>query len=378
MKIKIGFILAAVIFTAVQFTSINAQSLAEIAEVTAEIQKDPKNPMLASLYIKRGFLYTWNNSFYTKPAVERSKLSADVDQNRANALADAERAIKLGEHYKAYYLRGLVKNSLRDSTAAQKDFQTAAKLKAAYPIVANVYQVDTSGGKIVYPHDLQYLKPAAIIFSGAVVGGSTGFDTLAAAKEAARKLKKSVVIKRDKQKNKFILYTAYITDNVPINFALAETPLGKSVAGKTKLPLTYEALKISSDHSVQRMPKEDEVDRENTFNEIIDILDADGLTLFKKTNMQMMAGSKGIRLIFDSELAAGNFDEAVAIYNWYDRRNTANNGNDLDVVKITRKTNLSKLYYYAEKLRPFVEKEMTKWKYSDADKNAVRGVKATK
>ncbi len=371
----IKMFLAVAFIVAAQITIASAQSLAEIAEVTAEINKDPKNPMLASLYIKRGFLYTWNGSFYTKPAVEQSRLSADVDNNRANALADAERAIMLGEHYKAYYLRGLVKTSLRDSAAAGKDFQTGGRLKAVYPIVANVYQVDTSGGKIVYPADLQYMKPAAIIFCGGVLGGSNGFDTLVAAKEAARKLKKGVVIRLDKVKNKFLLYEAYITDNVPINYALAETPFGKAAAGKTKLPLTYEALKISSDHSVQRMPKEAEVDRENTYNEIIDILDAEGLTLIKKTNMQMMAGSKGIRLIFDSELAAGNFSEALNIYDWYDKRNTANKANDLDVVRITRKTNLSKIYQYAEKLRPFVEQEMTKWKYSEPDKNAVRGIK---
>lgn len=89
----------------------------------------------------------------------------------------------------------------------------------------------------------------------------------------------------------------------------------------------------------------------------------------------MMAGSKGIRLLFDSELAAGNFNEAIKIYDWYDKRNTANNSNDLDIVKITRKTNLSKIYQYAVPFRPFVEKEMTKWNYSEADKAAVRGVK---
>lgn len=49
--------------------------------------------------------------------------------------------------------------------------------------------------------------------------------------------------------------------------------------------------------------------------------------------------------------------------------------NDLDVVKITRETNLSKLYRASEKLRPFVESEMNRWKYAEADKNAVRGVK---
>lgn len=83
----IKMFLAVAFVVAAQITIASAQSLAEIAEVTAEIEKDPKNPMLASLYIKRGFLYTWNGTFYTKPAVDRSKLSEDVDKNRANALA---------------------------------------------------------------------------------------------------------------------------------------------------------------------------------------------------------------------------------------------------------------------------------------------------
>ncbi|MDI1243535.1 MAG: hypothetical protein PSX80_16615 [bacterium] len=364
--------LAVTFLVVAQLTIASAQSLSDIAEVTAQIEKDPRNPMLASLYIKRGFLYTWNGSFSTKPAVDPSKISEDVDRNRANALADAERAIKKGENYKAYYLRGLVKTSLRKYDEAEKDFKAAGKLKAEYPIVANVYQVDTSGGKVVYPYDLQYVNPTAVIFYGSSLGRLNGFDTLAAAKEIALNIKKSLVIRRDKQTNKFFLHEAFITDNVPINVSLAETPFGKAAAGKTKLQLTYEALKISSDHTVQRLPKEAEVDRHNS-TEIVDMIDADGLTLIKKTNMQLMAGSKGIRLLFDSELAAGNFNEALKIYDWFDKRNTANSANDLDIVKITRKTNLSKIYQYAQTLRPFVEKEVTRWNYSDADKAAVRG-----
>ena len=127
---------------AAQITIASAQSLAEIAKVTAQIEKDPKNPLLASWYLKRGFLYTWNGKFYTIPSVETSKLAADIDINRAKALADAESALKLGENYKAYYLRGLVKSSLRRSDEAEKDFKAAGKLKAEYPIVANVYQVE--------------------------------------------------------------------------------------------------------------------------------------------------------------------------------------------------------------------------------------------
>ena len=105
--------------------------------------------------------------------------------------------------------------------------------------------------------------------------------------------------------------------------------------------------------------------------EVADIVDAEGLSLIKKSNMPLIVGSKGIRLLFDTELEKSNFDEALKIYQWLEKLNI--NSNDLNVVKITRKTNLSKLFAASEKLRPFVEAEMSKWKYSEADRIAVRG-----
>jgi hypothetical protein len=46
----------------------------------------------------------------------------------------------------------------------------------------------------------------------------------------------------------------------------------------------------------------------------------------------------------------------------------------LDVVKANRKTNLANMFRADEKLKPFVEKEMKRWKYTEEEKTAVRGV----
>ena len=73
--------------------------------------------------------------------------------------------------------------------------------------------------------------PAAIIFYVRTSGTPFGFDTIVAAKESALRLKKSFVIRRDKQTKKFFINEAFITDNIPINIGIAETPFGKAVAG---------------------------------------------------------------------------------------------------------------------------------------------------
>jgi hypothetical protein len=119
--------------------------------------------------------------------------------------------------------------------------------------------------------------------------------------------------------------------------------------------------------------KDAEIDRFPVKWRVADIVDAEGLTLFKNPKIPLLRGSKGVRLLFDDELAQGNHDEALAIYQWLEKINIK--GNDLDIVKIARKTNLSKLYRASDKLKPFVETEMVKWKYSEPDKAAVRGTK---
>lgn len=53
-------------------------------------------------------------------------------------------------------------------------------------------------------------------------------------------------------------------------------------------------------------------------------------------------------------------------------RNRNVNSNDPDVVKITRKTNLAKLYRARETLRAFVKAEMTRRKYTEEVKTALR------
>ena len=154
---------------------------------------------------------------------------------------------------------------------------------------------------------------------------------------------------------------------------LAETPFSKAIKGKSKIPLSYEFLKIEPEYSVQPMPKDVELDPYPVKWKVADIIDAEGLTIFKNPKFPLLRGSKGVRFLFDSELGASNFDEALKIYQWLEKVNIK--GNDLDVVKTMRRTNLGKLYRATDKLRPFVEKEMSKWKYTEEEKIAIRGTK---
>ena len=249
--------------------------------------------------------------------------------------------------------------------------KSKAEQKSESNIIGNVYQADYSKSKIIYPSDLANSVPKAIVVKGSE-RTLTKFDSLNDAKEFSKKNKQANVITLDKQTKKYSLYELIIGENSPVAVELAETPFRKALNNKPSVPMTYEALKISPDYSLQVLASL--INKRTGSSEVADIVDAEGLSLIKKTNMQLMAGSKGIRLLFDSELEKSNFDEALKIYQWLEKLNAKSN--DLDVVKITRKTNLSKLYRADEKLKPFVEAEMVKWNYAEGDKNAVRGMKA--
>lgn len=354
--------LAVTFVVAAQITIASAQSNPEIERLTAEIAKTPK---LDSLYVERGLLYTWNGKFYGSTA---KSISNAIDENRAKALADAEMALKINpNNYKAYYIRGLVDSS-------KSNFEKAAELKSQSNIIGYVYKADFTVGTAVYPTDLVKTVPKAIVVKGDE-RTKTLFDSLIEAKEFSKKTYRENIIIFDNQKKKYSIYELIIGENENVAIELAESPFRKVLRSKSPVLPTYEAVKISPDYSLQVLVKEKELAPYLNLWEVADIVDAEGLSLIKKSNIPLIVGSKGIRYLFDSELAAGNFNEALKIYDWHDKRNTANNANDLDVVKITRKTNLSKIYEYADKLRPFVEKEMTKWNYSEADKTAVRGTK---
>ncbi|MBK7393757.1 MAG: hypothetical protein IPI64_10735 [Chloracidobacterium sp.] len=363
----IKMILAVTFLVAAQITIASAQSSPEIERLTAEIAKAPENGLFV---LERGFLYTWNGKFFGPGGVGK-----DVDDNRAKALADAEKAMNLyPHHYKPYYLRALVGVNMGNS-GYKKDFETAARLFSESNVVANIYTFDLSGGKVVTPAYNERLPVSNVIVKGEQLSLLDGFDTLAAAKEYSKKRKTPQVIMLNTESKKLFLYEAFITENIWPNIMLAETPFRKALNGRSKLALNYETLKIEASYSVQPQPKVAALEKYPVKWQLADIVDAEGLSLLKSPSIQLLNGSKGLRLGFDSELAKGNFDEALKIYNWLDQRNTSTGGNDLDVVKISRKTNLSKLYKYAEKLRPFVEKEMTKWNYPEAEKLAVRGGK---
>lgn len=249
--------------------------------------------------------------------------------------------------------------------------KSKAERKSESNIIGNVYQADYSKSKIIYPSDLVNTVPKAIVVKGNE-RTATKFDSLFDAKEFSKNNKQPNIIIFDKQTKKYSLYALIIGENSPVAIELAETPFRKALNNKPSVPMTYEALKISPDYSLQVLPSL--INKRTGLSEVADIVDAEGLSLIKKTNMQLMAGSKGIRLLFDSELEKSNFDEALKIYLWLEKLNAKSN--DLDIVQITRKTHLSKLYRASAKLKPFVEAEMEKWKYAEADKTAVRGTKA--
>jgi len=375
MKTSMTFIFTALVLPALQFGEIKAQTSPEIERLSVAIAKTPENELL---YIERGKLYTWNNK-WIGPNVAYADIGKTIDENRLKALADADMAIKKNERsYKAYafraYLIGHIGAQVK-RTGYEMDMEKAASLRNETNIVANIIKYDLSGQKTINPSNTPSVPVLNVIIKGDGIGLRDGFDSLTKAKEVARKQKEPQVLMLNKVSNRYFLYQAYVTENIYPNIQLAETPFRKALRGRSNIPLTYEALKIEPEYSVQPMPADAAFDKYNLPWQFVDVLDAEGLSLIKSPTFQLLNGSKGVRLLFDNELSKGNFDEALKIYNWYDKRNTANNGNDLDVVKITRKTNLSKIYQYAEPLRPFVEKEMTKWKYAEADKMAVRGIR---
>ncbi len=207
-----------------------------------------------------------------------------------------------------------------------------------------VYKADFTANKIVYSKELHKTIPFAIVVKGDERTVTT-FDSLFQAKAFSKKNKQANVIMYNKQTKKYLLYETIITENTSVAKELAETPFRKALKEKNKMAINYEAIKISHEYSLQLVPKIKELETYNIWWEVTDIVDAEGLSLIKKGDLELMLGSKGIRLLFDSELQKSNFDEAQKIYLWLDKLNA--NSNDLDVVKMSRKTNLAKMFRQA-------------------------------
>ena len=365
MFLAVAFIVAA------QITIASSQTSPEIERLTAAIAKTPEDELL---YIERGRLYTWNDK-WIGPNVAFQDIGKTIDENRAKALADADKAVKVNSlSYKAYVFRAFIVGKVGSyfgRSVSKEDLETAAKLRNNSNIVANILKFDLAGQTMINPPYTTSVPVLNVIVKDEQIGLVDGFDSVQKAKEFAEKGKVPKVIMFNRSTNKHFLYEAFVVENIYPNVQLAETPFRKVLNGKIKLPLTYETLKIDAQYSVQPIPKDASLDDEKLPWQFVDVIDTNGLTLLKDPKISLLNGSKGVRLLFDGELAKGNFDEAVAIYNWLAKINAQSL--DLDIVKITRKTNLSKIYQYAEKLRPFVEKEMTKWNYAEGDKDAVRG-----
>jgi len=249
----------------------------------------------------------------------------------------------------------------------------AQKSVASYhtQIVGSIYTTDLSSGYQMDTKSLRVQTAIALVVKGDQQT-TTLFDKLPLAKEFSKKNKQRNVIMINKQTGKYSVYEAFTIENNEANLGLAETPAIESLKDKSTISLSYESLKTAMNLSLLAVQKDSILDKKNGWLQVADIVDSEGLSLLREQPV-MIRGSKGIRLMMDSEIGLGNLDEAVKIYEWLDKFNSTRN--DLDVVKITRKTNLSKMFRAGEKIKPFVEAEMDKWKYSEADKDAVRGVK---
>jgi hypothetical protein len=312
----IAFIIAAVILTAFQFTAVHGQSSAEIERLTAAIAKTPENDLL---YVERGMLYTWLEKFIG-PNVALADIGKTINDNRAKAKADAEKAIKINKfNYRAYTLRAIVHRSMRNTADSKKDLEQAAKLRSESNIVGSIYKADLSGGKAFYP---PYTLPLLnLVVKGDQKGAKEGFDSQTAAKDFGKRNKKPHVIMFNSELKKYFLYEAYATENIYPNVQLAETPFAKAIKDKSKIPLTYEFLKVDAEYSVQPMPNDAELDSYPIKWSVADILDAEGLTLFKAPRIPLIRGSKGVRYLLESELEKSNLDEAIKIYQWLEKIN---------------------------------------------------------
>ena len=109
--------------------------------------------------------------------------------------------------------------------------------------------------------------------------------------------------------------------------------------------------------------------------EVVDILDSSNLSVLRRQPFPITNEKKGYADLLDGELKAGNLDEAKAVYQHL--ASLAAKSGETDETKAERKTNLTKLYREYD-LKSFVEQEMTKYNYTEAEKQAVKSGTITK
>lgn len=240
--------------------------------------------------------------------------------------------------------------------------------------VATTNQANMLGSSAIVGQIVDYTiidtdkRITAVLVIGSVVGNKKCYKTEREAKLAAVGLKGPEVMLSNPGAGArlFCLYGLKAVKPVPETISKIQKDKGKSAVHDPSIALDYTSIRLEPNRGL--IAASGSV---NNLGEIVNIVNADGLYLRNKSaHLFGIVGSKYWRMTLDQELREGNYNEAKAIYAALDLRNK--DSNHLDVVKITRRTNLSKFYHASESLRPFVEAEMVRWNYSELQKEAVR------
>ena len=247
--------------------------------------------------------------------------------------------------------------------------------EAAFALTpAAIDQADMLGSSAIVGQIVDYTiidtekRITAILVIGSTAGNKKCYKTETEAKLAAAGLKGPEVMLGNliAGARVFCLYGLKAVKPTVDTISKIQKDKGKSVIHDPSIALDYTNIRLEPNRGL--IAAKGSV---NNLGEIVNIVNADGLYLRNNSaHLFGIVGSKYWRMTLDQELREGNFDEAKAIYAALDLRNK--DSNHLDVVKITRKTNLSKFYHASESLRPFVEAEMVRWNYDNVQKEAVR------
>ncbi|MCU0240393.1 MAG: hypothetical protein MUC29_13215, partial [Pyrinomonadaceae bacterium] len=185
--------------------------------------------------------------------------------------------------------------------------------------------------------------------------------------EAADKFQRSLIaVIRNNQTKKFEIFQAIPVENTTINSTIAESPFNRMLEPTTKITFNYDYIRMNPNLALIAPPKGFYADYD-----VVDIIDRKGHSLVTTDNLPNgTGGTKTMLAAVERELSRNYFDEAKATYLYFDRVTSPTP--NLENVKTTRRSMLTKMYK-TPTLRKFVEDEMTRLKYTDAERNIVLG-----
>jgi hypothetical protein len=185
--------------------------------------------------------------------------------------------------------------------------------------------------------------------------------------EAANKFQRdSIVVISNNQTKMFEIFQALPIENTTINSTIASSPFTSTLKPTTKFTFNYEFIRMNNTLAMIAPPKGFYADYD-----VVDIIDRQGLSLITTDNLPTgSSGTKTLLATVERELSRNYFSEAKAAYQYFDRVTSPTP--NLENVKTTRKAMLTKMYK-SPILQKFVEEEMTKRNYTDAERKIVMG-----